>query len=146
MKIFTMGFTQKNAQQFFGLISRNKVELLIDVRLNNHSQLAGFTKGRDLEFFLKNLCNCRYEHNIVFAPTKEILNNYKKQQISWEDYVVQYNELLEKRSVENIFIKKYAGIDRVLLLCSEPTAENCHRRLLAERLKEYISEIEIIHI
>jgi len=146
MKIFTMVFTQKNAEQFFGLISRNKVELLIDVRLNNQSQLAGFTKGRDLEFFLKKICNCRYEHNIIFAPTKEILNSYKKQQISWEDYVVQYHELLEKRSVENIFIKKYAGIDRVLLLCSEPKAENCHRSLLAERLKKYISEAEIIHI
>ena len=146
MKIFTMGFAQKNAEQFFGLISKNKIELLIDVRLNNQSQLAGFTKGRDLEFLLKNLCNCRYEHNIMFAPTKEILNSYKKQQISWEDYVIQYNKLIEKRNVEKIFIQKYAEIDRVLLLCSEPTAENCHRRLLVERLKKYIMEVEIIHI
>lgn len=146
VKIFTMGFAQKNAEQFFGLISKNKIELLIDVRLNNQSQLAGFTKGRDLEFLLKNLCNCRYEHNIMFAPTKEILNSYKKQQISWEDYVIQYNKLIEKRNVEKIFIQKYAEIDRVLLLCSEPTAENCHRRLLVERLKKYIMEVEIIHI
>lgn len=146
MKIFTMGFTQKNAEQFFGLVSRNRIELLIDVRLNNQSQLAGFTKGRDLDFFLKKLCNCRYEHDIIFAPTKEILNSYKKQQMSWGDYVVQYNTLLENRNVENIFIKKYAEFDRILLLCSEPTAENCHRRLLAERLKKYITDVEVIHI
>lgn len=146
MKIFTMGFTQKNAEQFFGLISKNEIELLIDVRLNNQSQLAGFTKGRDLQFFLENLCKCKYEHNIIFAPTKEILNSYKKQQISWGDYVVQYNALLEKRNVENIFMRKYIEYNRVLLLCSEPTAENCHRRLLAERLKNYIPEIEITHI
>lgn len=146
MKIFTMGFTQKSAEQFFGLINRNKIELLIDVRFNNQSQLAGFTKGRDLEFFLRDLCNCRYEHSIVFAPTKEILSHYKKQEMSWEEYVIKYNELLEKRKVENIFIEKYIEFDRILLLCSEVTAEKCHRRLLAERLKKYISEIEIIHV
>ena len=141
-----MGFTQKNAEQFFGLISRNKIQLMIDVRLNNQSQLAGFTKGRDLEFFLEKLCNCKYEHNTIFAPTKEILNAYKKQQISWEDYVVQYNALIEKRDVEDIFRTKYLEFNRILLLCSEPTAEKCHRRLLAERLMDCISDIQIIHI
>lgn len=146
MEIFTMGFTQKSAEQFFGLIRKNKVELLIDVRLNNQSQLAGFTKGRDLEFFLKNLCNCDYEHNIIFAPTKNILNSYKKQQISWEEYSVLYNTLLEKRNVEKLFLQKYTNFDKILLLCSEVTAENCHRRLLAERLKEYILNVAIIHL
>lgn len=146
MKVFTMGFTQKSAEQFFGLISENKIELLIDVRLNNQSQLAGFTKGRDLEFFLQKLCDCGYEHNIVFAPTKEILDGYKKQQISWEDYVIEYNMLLEKREVEKIFKEKYMQFNRILLLCSEAAAEKCHRRLLAEKLENSISDIEIIHI
>lgn len=146
MEIFTMGFTQKSAEQFFGLINKYDIELLIDVRLNNQSQLAGFTKGRDLEFFLKNLCNCKYEHGIVFAPTKEILNSYKKQYISWEDYVLQYNALIEKRGVENIFKTKYVEYNRVLLLCSEPKPENCHRRLLAERLKKYIAGVNVMHI
>lgn len=146
MKIFTMGFTQKSAEQFFGLVSSNEIELLIDVRLNNQSQLAGFTKGRDLEFFLNKICNCKYEHNIIFAPTKEILNDYKKQQITWEEYVVQYNLLIENRNVEKVFLKKYTEFNKILLLCSEATAENCHRRLLAERLKNCIANVDIIHL
>ncbi|RGC30125.1 DUF488 domain-containing protein [Enterocloster aldenensis] len=146
MKIFTMGFTQKSAEQFFGLVSSNEIELLIDVRLNNQSQLAGFTKGRDLEFFLNKICNCKYEHNIIFAPTKEILNDYKKQQITWEEYVVQYNLLIEKRNVEKVFVKKYTEFNKILLLCSEATAENCHRRLLAERLKNCVANVDIVHL
>lgn len=146
MKIFTMGFTQKSAEQFFGLVSSNEIELLIDVRLNNQSQLAGFTKGRDLEFFLNKICNCKYEHNIIFAPTKEILNDYKKQQITWEEYVVQYNLLIENRNVEKVFLKKYTEFNKILLLCSEATAENCHRRLLAERLKNCVANVDIIHL
>lgn len=146
MKIFTMGFTQKSAEQFFGLVSSNEIELLIDVRLNNQSQLAGFTKGRDLEFFLNKICNCKYEHNIIFAPTKEILNDYKKQQITWEEYVVRYNLLIENRNVEKVFLKKYTEFNKILLLCSEATAENCHRRLLAERLKNCVANIDIIHL
>ena len=95
---------------------------------------------------MEKLCNCKYEHNTIFAPTKEILNAYKKQQISWEDYVVQYNALIEKRDVEDLFRTKYLEFNRILLLCSEPTAEKCHRRLLAERLMDCISDIQIIHI
>lgn len=146
MKIFTMGFTKKSAEQFFGLISSNKIELVIDVRLNNQSQLAGFTKGRDLEFFLNKICNCKYEHNTVFAPTKEILNDYKKQQITWEEYIVQYNLLIKNRSIEKVFVKKYREFNKILLLCSEATAENCHRRLLAERLKNCVANVDIIHL
>lgn len=78
MQIFTMGFTKKSAEVFFNLIREHHIEILIDVRLNNHSQLAGFTKGRDLSFFLKEICNCEYSHEIPFAPTKDILDRYKK--------------------------------------------------------------------
>jgi uncharacterized protein (DUF488 family) len=146
MEIFTMGFTHKSADEFFRQINHNNIEMLIDVRLNNQSQLAGFTKGRDLPFFLKTICNCRYDHNVMFAPTKEILDKYKKQQISWEDYVNQYNSLIEKRNVEDIFRKNYEGINKVLLLCSEVTSENCHRRLLAESLQKSIANVNIIHL
>lgn len=97
MHILTMGFTKKNAEEFFGLIREYHVEILIDVRLNNQSQLAGFTKGRDIEFFLKEICDCKYSHEIQFAPTKDILNRYKKGQISWEKYEVEYNELIKKK-------------------------------------------------
>ena len=78
MQVYTMGFTKKNAENFFGLIKKNGIEILIDVRLNNQSQLAGFTKGRDLSFFLREICKCAYSHEIQFAPTKLILDNYKK--------------------------------------------------------------------
>ena len=82
MQIYTMGFTKKSAEEFFGLLKDNEIEMLIDVRLNNQSQLAGFTKGRDLAFFLRKICKCSYSHEIQFAPTKMILDNYKKQIIS----------------------------------------------------------------
>lgn len=146
MKIYTMGFTKKSAEQFFSKISENKIELLLDVRLHNQSQLAGFTKGKDLAFFLRVICNCEYGHDVIFAPIQEILVGYKKRQLSWADYVVSYNELLEKRKVEEVFAKRYAGANRVLLLCSEPTAEHCHRRLLAEWLKGKLPDIEVIHL
>lgn len=145
MHILTMGFTKKNAEEFFGLIREYHVEILIDVRLNNQSQLAGFTKGRDIEFFLKEICDCRYSHEIQFAPTKDILNRYKKEQISWEKYEVEYKELIKKRNVLNIFMQKYSIYDKVLFLCSEPTPECCHRRLLAEFLNEELG-VEVIHI
>ena len=84
MKLFTIGFTQKNAKQFFELLKANQIELLIDVRLNNKSQLAGFTKGNDLEYLLAEICDCQYKHCLEYAPTKEILDGYKKGNITWE--------------------------------------------------------------
>lgn len=146
MQIYTMGFTQKTAEQFFEKIKQNDIQILIDVRLNNQSQLAGFTKGKDLAYFLKIICNCSYEHEIRFAPTKEILNDYKKQQISWEAYENLYDELMERRNVTNVFNEKYKGYSKVLLLCSEVLDKNCHRRLLAEKLQRSIADIEIIHL
>src|SRR5699024_10472054 len=119
--------------------------MLIDVRLNNQSQLAGFTKGRDIAFFLKEICNCEYSHEIQFAPTKDILDCYKKNQISWEKYEAEYNELIKRRNVLDIFKTKYCKYDKVLLLCSEPTPECCHRRLLAEALSEDLG-YRIVHI
>lgn len=145
MQIFTMGFTKKSAEEFFDLIRKHQIEILIDVRLNNQSQLAGFTKGRDLAFFLKEICNCEYSHEIQFAPTKDILNRYKKEEISWEQYEVDFNELIKKRNILDIFKTKYLKYDKVLLLCSEPTPECCHRRLLAEALSKELGD-KVIHI
>ena len=145
MDIFTMGFTKKNAEVFFNNIKKNKIEILVDVRLNNQSQLAGFTKGKDLAYFLREICHCDYKHDIIYAPTKEILQAYKKEKITWKEYEVQYNDLIERRRVANQFKKDYEKYSRVLLLCSEPTPECCHRRLLAEYLKGEIGG-NIIHI
>lgn len=145
MDIYTMGFTQKSAETFFKNIINYNVEILIDVRLNNQSQLAGFTKGKDLAYFLRVICDCDYDHDVVYAPTKEILQAYKKDEITWEEYEIRYNELISRRRVAHEFKKNYEKYSRVLLLCSEPTPECCHRRLLAEYLAKE-SGSNIIHI
>ena len=87
MVVYTMGFTQKSAEDFFELVKKNHISILVDIRLNNQSQLAGFTKGRDLAYFLKEIAGCKYAHDPVFAPTKELLNDYKKGVIDWNGYV-----------------------------------------------------------
>lgn len=132
MIIFTMGFAQKNAEKFFELLKENKVEALIDIRLNNKSQLAGFTKGNDLEYFLSKLCDCKYFHELDFAPTKDILDSYKDKKITWDEYEKAFIPLMQKREAKMIFDKKYRKYNSICLLCSEPTAEQCHRRLVAE--------------
>lgn len=146
MELFTIGFTQKSAKQFFELIKRNKIELLLDVRLNNRSQLAGFTKGTDLQYFLFEICKCKYEHCVEYAPTKEILDAYKKKRITWDEYVNLYVPLMKNRNAVEALIRKYSGFERVCLLCSEPTPEQCHRRLLAELVANADSTISISHI
>ena len=146
MDLFTIGFTQKSAEQFFELIKKHKIELLLDIRLNNKSQLAGFTKGSDLKYFLAQISECQYEHCIDCAPTKEILDAYKKGQISWEDYERLYLPLMEKRRAVELVLKKAAQYERVCLLCSEPTPAQCHRRLLAELVAAFDPNIRIKHI
>jgi len=159
MKIFTIGFAQKSAEEFFNLLIQNKVECLIDVRLNNSSQLAAFTKHKDLEYFLKTIAKINYIHNVKYAPTKNILDDYKKgkiaraspfnasEQESWQDYEVQYNKLISNRKIENLFKNdvenKYSNI---CFLCSESEPAQCHRRLLAEYLKNFSNDIEIVHL
>lgn len=136
MHIYTMGFTQKTAEQFFEKITKNKIQIVIDVRLNNQSQLAGFTKGKDLEYFLRVICDCLYVHEIKFAPTKEILSSYKNGKMDWENYVIEFEKLIDSRKMTDYFENKYMKYDNVLLLCSEPTPQNCHRRLLAESFSQ----------
>jgi len=143
--IYTMGFTQKNAETFFEKIKKADIDILVDVRLNNKSQLAGFTKGQDLVYLLKEICDCKYSHEVSFAPTKEILDGYKKGSMSWEKYEIEYTSLLKRRKVEETFSKKFMGVENVLFLCSEPTPEQCHRRLLAEYIGHELN-IEIKHI
>ena len=145
MTIYTMGFTQKSAESFFNKINNNNIEVVVDIRLNNKSQLAGFAKGKDLEYFLKEICGCDYAHNITFAPTKVLLDSYKKGTTSWEQYVVEYDDLISRRKMVDVFKKMFSKYDRVLLLCSEPTPEQCHRRLLGEAICKEIG-CELKHI
>lgn len=146
MEIFTIGFTQKTAEQFFEIIKKTGTKLLIDVRLNNQSQLAGFTKGKDIIYFLKQICNCDYRHELKFAPSKELLNNYKKEKITWNQYEIEYQNQFKKNNMTDIFKSRYMKEDSIIFLCSEATPENCHRRLLAEKLQDALSDIRIVHL
>ena len=148
MNLYTIGYTQKSAQQFFEKISNNNIELLIDVRLHNKSQLAGFTKGSDLVYFLGKLCQCGYKHDVDFAPTDDILKSYRDKKLSWLLYEQQYLALIKKRHCEIAFQKAIdeANCSNVCLLCSEPKPDFCHRRLLAEFLSSKLANIQIIHL
>ena len=146
MILYTIGFTKKTAEQFFEAIKASGTELLLDIRLNNKSQLACFTKEDDLHYFLKNLCGCGYQHCEEYAPTKQILDDYKKKVISWEEYVQQYLPLMERRRAVDTFFQRFSQYKTLCLLCSEPTPERCHRRLLAELLAQNHPEVEIRHL
>jgi len=144
MRLFTIGFTKTGAEAFFSKLKAAGVRRVIDVRLTNVSQLAGFAKRDDLVYFLKELCDCDYVHRPELAPTKEILDEYRAKKIDWPRYARQFNALLVDRAVENEISPDQ--LDRACLLCSEPTAENCHRRLVAEYFQERYPEIEILHL
>jgi uncharacterized protein (DUF488 family) len=144
INIYSIGFTKKNARSFFEILKSNGIKKLIDVRLNNVSQLAGFAKRDDLEYFLNEICNIKYIHLSQFAPTKEILDDYKKKKISWREYENRYNLLLNERRVEkSVNINE---LDMSCFLCSEHIADQCHRRLAIEYLKSHYPEIEIVHL
>lgn len=144
IKLYTIGFTKKKAKDFFGKLRQLGIHTIIDVRLNNVSQLSGFAKRDDLIFFLKELCDCEYNHRLDFAPTKKILDDYKKKKITWDEYVVLFKNLIKERKIESKI--SLDELNNSCFLCSEPTAEKCHRRLVAEYLKDKLGSIEIIHI
>lgn len=143
MILYTIGFSQKSAEDFFKTLKSNNVIRLIDIRLNNKSQLAGFTNVKHLSYFLK-IHDIEYLYRPDFAPSKELLNGYKNKSISWQEYEIEYSKILIQRNIIekidwNIFKDS-------VLLCSEQTAEQCHRRLLAEYLAQKKSDIKIKHL
>lgn len=144
MKLFTIGFTKKNAEQFFTRLKQPGLLRIVDARLNNVSQLAGFTKKSDLQFFLREICQLEYIHLPALAPTQDILDGYKKNGGDWPTYERQFLQLMSTRRIEE-------SIDKELLaggclLCSEPTPEHCHRRLVAEYLRGKWNDVEIRHL
>ena len=145
MNIYTIGFTKKSAEQFFTTLKDNKISKICDVRLNNSNQLAGFSKGRDLKFFLSRIGNIEYSHELIFAPTKEILDNYKKKKITWDEYEELYIGLLEERDIYKTLEENGILKEGVCFLCSEAEEIQCHRRLLVEHIsKKY--NVEIKHL
>jgi uncharacterized protein (DUF488 family) len=144
IKLYTIGFTSKSAEQFFDLLTNASVKKIVDTRINTVSQLSGFAKGTDLKFFAKKIGGFSYEHHIDFAPTKELLSNYRSKGMTWKEYESAYLNLLDDRKIaQKIDIEK---LHENCLLCSEHTPEKCHRRLLAEYLKHIKNNIEIIHL
>ncbi|TVU69107.1 DUF488 domain-containing protein [Pseudoalteromonas distincta] len=132
MKIYTIGFTKKTAESFFGYLKSSGIETLIDVRLNNTSQLSGFAKRDDLKFFLKELCETNYVHMPELAPTKEILKPYQNKEISWKNYEDKFLNLMAQRNIEKQLPSSL--LDHSCLLCSEHEPHFCHRRLVVEYL------------
>ena len=143
MKLFTIGFTKTTAEKFFSRLSKANIKKLVDVRLNNVSQLAGFAKKDDLRYFAKSICNIGYEHIPDLAPTQDLLDEYKKSKGAWSVYAERFLDLMARRKIENI---DQARLDGGCLLCSEDKPHHCHRRLVAEYLKGKWGVVEIEHL
>jgi uncharacterized protein (DUF488 family) len=145
VEIYSIGFTKKSAQQFFGALRRAGIRRLVDVRLNNSSQLAGFAKKQDLKFFLRELCEAEYVHEPLLAPTQEMLDDYKKRKGSWAEYEARFLALMAQREIERNLDRSGFETPSVLL-CSELSPDQCHRRLVLEYLRDKWGEIKVIHL
>jgi uncharacterized protein (DUF488 family) len=144
VRLFTIGFTQRSAKDFFTTLKQHGVQKIIDVRLSNTSQMAGFAKRSDLCYFLENLCDCKYVHRITWAPTQDLLDAYRKKSIGWDKYKTIFLDSLIQRRIE----KETSVVDLncSCLLCSEYDANACHRRLVAEYLITKFSDLKIAHL
>jgi len=144
MRVFTIGFTKKSARRFFELLRKSGAKRVVDVRLNNISQLAGFAKKDDLAYFLKEIDGIEYVHLTELAPTKEMLDEYKKQNGDWRTYETRFLSLMKQRRIEETVPREI--IADGCLLCSEDKPHHCHRRLIAEYLKQHWGDVEINHL
>lgn len=144
MKVYTIGFTRKSAQQFFDLVRTSGAERVVDVRLNNTSQLAGFAKRDDLAWFLTRICRLDYVHMPDLAPTQELFDEPRTGDEGWEQYERQFLALLRKRRIEDSVPRNV--IADSCLLGSEADPGRCHRRLVAEYLQKRWKGVEIDHL
>jgi len=145
LDIYTIGFTKKSAANFFNTLRENRIRRLLDVRINNTSQLAGYTKQDDLAFFLREIGGMEYVHLTSLAPTRELLKEYRDKKISWASYEERFLQLLEDRAVEDSLDAHLFDVATVLL-CTEPTPEMCHRRLVLEYLDSRWGGVTAIHL
>lgn len=144
MKVYTIGFTKKSARVFFGILGETGARSLVDVRLNNVSQLAGFAKRDDLAYFLRAIVEMDYLHEPLLAPTKDMLDDYKKHGTPWAIYEERFLDLMRERQVEKTIAPQL--IDNSVLLCSEEKPHQCHRRLVAEYLSKCWGDLQIQHL
>ncbi len=146
MEIFTIGFTKSSARDFFGRLKRAGIQRLIDVRLNNTSQLASFAKRDDLAYFLEVVCEAEYVHEPLLAPTQEMLDAYKKRKGEWAAYEQAFLALMESRQIDRQLDPDEFVRRRNVLLCSEDTADYCHRRLVVEYLQTRWPDVRAVHL
>lgn len=144
VRIFTIGYGGRNAREFFTTLKQAGIRKVIDIRLYNTSQLAGFTKKRNIEYFLESIVGAEYVHMPIMAPTKELLDGYKKKRIDWPQYETQFNQILTQREIEKHITPEDA--DMACLLCAEAKADKCHRRLVAEYLAKVWQGVSIRHL
>lgn len=145
MEVYSIGFTKRTAAEFFGALKSAGIRRLLDVRLNNSSQLAGFTKREDLPFFLRELCAAEYRHERLLAPTEDLLRAYQKKVMTWQAYEQAFIHLMSERRIEEKIDRELFVVPTVLL-CSETKADRCHRRLVLEYLREKWGDLNIIHL
>lgn len=144
MRLMTIGFTKKSARRFFEALQTAGVKRVADVRLNNVSQLAGFAKRNDLEYFLRTICGIDYVHLPDLAPTQEILDAFKKHRGSWQEYEDRFLDLMSRRRIEKTLTREL--LEDGCLLCSEHEPHHCHRRLVAEYLDRHWGGVDIRHL
>jgi uncharacterized protein (DUF488 family) len=145
VEVYSIGFTKKKAEQFFGILKSAGIRRLLDVRLNNVSQLSGFSKRDDLRYFLREICGAEYLPEPMLAPTQEILDDYKKRKGDWKVYEARFLSLMQARKIEENLDKSIFSVPTALL-CSEPTPEHCHRRLILEYLQRKWPDLTISHL
>jgi uncharacterized protein (DUF488 family) len=153
MRICTTGFRGKSAREFFALLKKAGVQKLLDIRRRNQSQLAGFTKGSDLGYFLEECFGIKYEHIPLFAPSEELLDGFharlgkrKCDDATWGWYVEQFTREISGKPIMERFLAATMGSEVVCLLCTEETAERCHRRLIAEHVAERVEGTVVEHL
>jgi uncharacterized protein (DUF488 family) len=143
--IYTIGFAGKSLREFIAILKKAGVTRVVDIRLHNTSQLAGYAKKDDLAYVLE-LVDIEYVHRVDLAPDDELFNGYKKKQMDWQAYEKRYHEILQERNIAEM-CGDIASPGVIALLCSEEKAERCHRRLLAEYLRDHcIPEAKITHL
>ena len=146
MKLYTVGFTQKSAETFFTLLRANGIRKLVDIRINPHGQLSGFARQEDLPYFLRLLADgCRYQHLPVLAPTRDLLKEYRADG-DWGRYTERFEQLMDERGIPALLDRAEFEDGPCVLLCSEATPGQCHRRLVAERLAAAWPGVEIVHL
>ena len=146
MKLYSIGFTQKRAETFFELLRQNGIQKLVDIRVNPHGQLSGFARQEDLPYFLRELAaGCAYDYRPELAPTKDILKEYRADG-DWPRYVARFEGLMDARGIPAVLDPADFSAQACCLLCSEATPEQCHRRLVAERLAAHWPSVEIVHL